>query len=94
MSKNENGQSSDATVKVLLFSVLQDAAGGQQQVEWPLTSGSMTVSELIRELYAHWPDLEKWDAQIRVAVDLEYVNRDHPVKAGQEVALMPPVQGG
>ena len=45
-------------------------------------------------LYAEWPGLREWDSRIRVAVDLEYVGRDHPVQEGQEIAVMPPVQGG
>jgi molybdopterin synthase sulfur carrier subunit len=31
---------------------------------------------------------------VRVAVNHEYVGRDHPVAPGDEVALFPPVTGG
>ncbi len=31
---------------------------------------------------------------VRVAVNQDYVGRDHPVRAGDEVALFPPVTGG
>ena len=31
---------------------------------------------------------------IRVAVNQDYVGRDHPVRDGDEVALFPPVTGG
>ncbi len=31
---------------------------------------------------------------IRVAVNQDYVGRDHPIRAGDEVALFPPVTGG
>jgi len=31
---------------------------------------------------------------VRVAVNQEYVKGDHPVAAGDEVALFPPVTGG
>jgi sulfur-carrier protein len=31
---------------------------------------------------------------VRVAVNQEYVGNDHPVSAGDEVALFPPVTGG
>ena len=31
---------------------------------------------------------------VRVAVNQEHVGLDHPVKAGDEVALFPPVTGG
>ena len=33
-------------------------------------------------------------AAIRVAVNAEYVGRDHKLAAGDEVALFPPVTGG
>ena len=91
MSENQKPKT---TIKVLFFSVLQDAAGGEKEIEWPLVSDSMTVAELIRDFYNRWPGLEAWDSQIRVAVDLAYVDREHVIRAGQEIALMPPVQGG
>jgi len=31
---------------------------------------------------------------VRVAVNQEYVKTDHPLRAGDEVALFPPVTGG
>jgi molybdopterin synthase sulfur carrier subunit len=31
---------------------------------------------------------------VRVAVNQDYVGNDHPVRAGDEVALFPPVTGG
>ena len=31
---------------------------------------------------------------VRVAVNQEYVGRDHPIRDGDEVALFPPVTGG
>ena len=40
------------------------------------------------------PKLREWDGNILVAADLEYVDRDARLRDGQEVAIMPPVQGG
>ena len=31
---------------------------------------------------------------VRVAVNQDYVGRDHPIREGDEVALFPPVTGG
>jgi len=33
-------------------------------------------------------------ARLRVAVNQDYVGFDHPVRAGDEVAIFPPVTGG
>ena len=32
--------------------------------------------------------------QVRVAVNQDYADRDHPIAPGDEVALFPPVTGG
>ena len=80
-------------VRVLLFSVLQDAADGQKEFEWPHEPG-MTVETLLGQLYTRWPELRRWDGQILVGVDLEYVERRRELRSGQEIAVMPPVQGG
>ncbi|MCB1099283.1 MAG: MoaD/ThiS family protein [Verrucomicrobiales bacterium] len=93
MSENDR-ESTVPALKVLFFSLLQEAAGGQKQIAWPVEPSGTTVASLLVEFYARWPELKAWDGQIRVAVDLEYVARDHLVKPGQEMALMPPVQGG
>jgi molybdopterin converting factor small subunit len=94
MSGNDSEMTTAAFSTILFFSLLQEAAGGEKQIDWPIDPGGVTVADLLAELYARWPELSAWDGQIRVAVDLEYVDRDHTVKPGQEIALMPPVQGG
>jgi molybdopterin synthase sulfur carrier subunit len=33
-------------------------------------------------------------SNIRIAVNQEYVDIDHPVQAGDEIAFFPPVTGG
>jgi molybdopterin converting factor small subunit len=81
------------SVRVLFFSVLQDAAEGRKEIEWEVRPG-LSVAGLLEQLYCQWPELRKWDGQIRVGVDLEYVERDCQLRPGQEVAVMPPVQGG
>ena len=54
----------------------------------------LTVSALLDQLYQKYPGLQEWDAKILVALDLDYVERDAIAVAGQELAVMPPVQGG
>ena len=82
-----------STLKILFFSTLRDIAGSAS-IELELSAGVGDVGAVLEALYERWPGLRDWDSRIRVAVDLEYVGREHPVVAGQEVAVMPPVQGG
>lgn len=81
-------------VRVLLFSVLQDLAGDSEFEEQLDDSREWQVSDLLEKLYEKHEALRDWDAQILVAVDHEYAERDAILGDGQEVAIMPPVQGG
>ena len=80
-------------VKILFFSLLRDIAGAGE-IDWDIDAGGISVSALLEQLYSKWPDLREWDSKILVALDLDYVERDTLVKPGQEIAVMPPVQGG
>lgn len=53
-----------------------------------------TVGRIWEELVERHPDLEGLQDHLRFAVDREFVDLDHPVEAGAEVALIPPVSGG
>lgn len=81
-------------LRILFFSVLRDIVGADE-VSFDLPAGQGDdVAAMLAALYSQWPGLEEWDKRIRVAVDLDYVERSHPVAEGQEIAVMPPVQGG
>ena len=83
------------TIKLLFFSLLRDAAGGTEETPYTIEdTDSIPVSGLLERLYNEYPDLRPWDGKILVAADLEYVKRDFIIRDGQEVAIMPPVQGG
>jgi len=80
----------------LFFSSLRDTVGAEA-LDWPWpprSGGTPTVATLLGEVYDRWPALAAWDAQLLVAVDLTYATRETALLPGQEVALMPPVQGG
>lgn len=94
MSENDSETTGATSSTILFFSLLQEAAGGERQIDWAINPRGMTIAALLADLYARWPELSVWDGHIRVAVNLEYVDRDHIVQPGQEIALMPPVQGG
>jgi molybdopterin converting factor subunit 1 len=81
-------------VTVLFFSVLREIAG-TDRLEWPLDDeGLATVGELVAALEARYPGLEGWKGSLLLAVNGEYADRATRIAAGDEVALMPPVQGG
>jgi molybdopterin converting factor small subunit len=40
------------------------------------------------------PRFTDWGTAMRLAVNQEYVGNDHPLQAGDEVGVIPPVSGG
>ena len=79
-------------VHVQFFSRLRDLAGTPaMELEVP-ERGS--AGDLLEILYARTPSLRDWDKSILVAAGLEFVERDYALKAGDEISIMPPVQGG
>ena len=82
------------TLKVLFFSTLREAADQQSAMTVDHADANWSVGELLEYLYERFPKLRAWDEQILVAVDHDYADRCTPLTDGQEVAVMPPVQGG
>ena len=83
-------------MKVLYFAWLRTQAGTAEEEVAP-PDGVDTVAHLIDWLATRSPAHAAALANrtvVRVAVNQEYVGRDHPVRAGDEVALFPPVTGG
>ena len=79
-------------LRVQLFSHLRDAAGvAESEVNIP---EGATVENLLTVLYGQHPKLRAWDSSILVGLGVEFVERDHLLKEGDEIAIMPPVQGG
>ena len=85
-----------STIRLLFFSSLREVSGvDETEWPWPPSAGaSPVVASLLAELYERWPALSSWDGRLLMAVDLEYATRETQLFPGQEVALMPPVQGG
>ena len=65
----------------------------QRELRLDLPAGATTGS-LLKAIYARWPQLAALDKSLLVAVGLEWVNRDQPLKDGDRVSLAPPVAGG
>jgi MoaD family protein len=79
-------------ITVQFFSQLREIAGaGELTIELP--EGS-TVEDLLKDLYRRFPELRKWDKNLLVGAELEFVERSFALKPNDTIAIMPPVQGG
>ena len=79
-------------VRVQVFGMLADKLGKheiQMDLEEPVTAGSITDA-----LSRQFPDLAELADRVAVAVNMSYVQSDHPIESGDEIALIPPVSGG
>ena len=79
-------------VRVHLFARYREAAG-RQQVDLDLPEGG-TVETAWKAIVTHHPQLEQYRPYTLFALDHDYVEPDHPLKAGDELLLFPPVSGG
>ena len=63
------------------------------ELELELQQGA-DVRQLLEKIYAQKPALRAHDKSILIGAGLEFVDRNYKLKAGEEIAIMPPVQGG
>jgi molybdopterin converting factor small subunit len=74
------------------FSQLKEIVGtGETAID--LRDGA-TVADLLAQLYLAHPALEKWDRNILVGAGMDFVERTHILQPNDQIAIMPPVQGG
>lgn len=79
-------------MKVQFFSQLKGIAGtGELTLEMP---EGTSVAQLLARLYREFPALAQWDRNLLVGVGVDFVRRDHLLRADDQIAIMPPVQGG
>ena len=79
-------------VRVLAFAGARDVLG-THELALPL-DGACTAGELLGRVCEQFPRLDPYRRSIRVAVNGAYAQWDDQVRAGDEVALIPPVAGG
>jgi molybdopterin converting factor small subunit len=79
-------------VHVQFFSRLRDLAGASG-MEMEIPEGTK-AADLLEALYTRTPALRDWDKSILVASGVEFVGREYVLKSGDEISIMPPVQGG
>jgi len=79
-------------IRVQFFSQLKEIVGTREvQIDLAVNA---TVADLLARLYVRYPELEKWDRNILVGAGVEFVERAHVLQPNDEIAIMPPVQGG
>src|SRR3990170_5150325 len=77
---------------VRLSARLGDLAG-TRETEVELGEG-LSAGEAYRLLCQRYPALADYGDSLMFAVNAEYVSPDHPLRDGDELALIPPVSGG
>jgi molybdopterin synthase sulfur carrier subunit len=80
-------------IRVLLFGRLRDVAGWRETVIEPAPA---RLSALKSQIARRWPQLAEALAGpgVLAAIDRNLVRGDAPLRAGAEVAFMPPMSGG
>ena len=78
-------------VRVHFYAQLRDLLGIREQ-DLDLPEGA-TVRDLLDEIYAQQTSLRAHDKSILIGVGVEFVDRNYRLKPGEEISIMPPVQG-
>ena len=79
-------------ITVSFYSYFKDLTGCAQVTE-DLREGS-SLADLLSRLAARFPRLHAMRQSTLMAVGVDYQDRSYVLKAGDEVSLFPPVQGG
>ena len=79
-------------VRVQFYAQLCDLVG-MRELDVDLAEGA-TVRDVIEKIYTRQPALRRHDKSILIGAGVEFVDRNYKLKPGDEIAIMPPVQGG
>lgn len=79
-------------VRVQFYAQLRDLLE-MRELDVDLAEGA-TVGDLLDQIYAQQPKLRPHDKSILIGAGVEFVDRNYKVKPGDEISIMPPVQGG
>ena len=79
-------------VRVQFYAQLRDLVGTRGMVV-DLAEGS-TSRDLLEQIYAQQPKLRPHDKSILIGAGVEFVDRNYKLSPGDEISIMPPVQGG
>ena len=91
-TRPSQGDADGQLVTVLFFASAREAAGARSA---PFGSAGKTVAQLAGALVATYgPDLERVLSTCAIWVNGEPVASSYVLRAGDEVAVLPPVSGG
>jgi molybdopterin converting factor subunit 1 len=79
-------------LRLLYFGIVRERLGRREESR-EIATGA-TVGDLLDELAASHGIFALGAGSIRIAVNREYVEKDHVLAEGDEVAVIPPVAGG
>jgi molybdopterin converting factor small subunit len=79
-------------VRAQFYAQLRDLVGSRE-IDVDLPEGA-TVQDLLERVYAQQPKLRLHDKSILIGAGVEFVDRNYRLKPGEEISVMPPVQGG
>ena len=79
-------------VQVTFYGVLQQIVGARR-LTWELPAGA-DVGALADALVAQYPALAERLPTVAFAVGDTLASPQHPLRAGDQVAMLPPVSGG
>jgi len=79
-------------VTVCFYSYFKDLTGCSQVTE--TLPDDSTLDDLLNQLVIRFPKLASMRKSTFMAVGVDYQDRRYVLKAGDEVSLFPPVQGG
>jgi molybdopterin synthase sulfur carrier subunit len=79
-------------VRVQFYAQLRDLLE-MRELEVDVAEGS-TIRDLLEQVYAQQPKLRPHDKSILIGAGVEFVDRNYRLSPGEEISIMPPVQGG
>jgi MoaD family protein len=79
-------------IHVQFYAQLRDLVG-VRELEVDLPTGA-TARDLLDKIYAQHPSLRAHDKSILVGAGVEFIDRNYKLNSGDDISIMPPVQGG
>src|SRR5262249_46888035 len=87
----KESDTSDVTITVLFFGACREAAA--DEISLSLRAGS-NVADAFDELKRRYPKLDPFSGRLLFSINESYAPMDQALKAGDVMAVLPPVSGG